>query len=471
MELIHAAARFSVDWMAYCLIEGAILAAFVWLLLRLLPRQNAGTRFILWFSALLATVVLPFVRGSWGTHASQTGGIAGTRGLITLPDSVALYLFIAWAVMAGLALLRVALGLWQVRRLRHTSTEVETANLPAAVCEIMREFPGSLSLRVSDHVRVPTAIGFLAPTVIVPDWFLQEMSAEELRHVLLHELAHLRRRDDWTNLLQKIIKALIFFHPSAWWMEQQLSLEREIACDDAVLAQATTPQDYAQCLKHVAEKSFLRRKLALAQAIVTRMRQLSLRTARILDVDRPGTTRLWRPAVPIVVAVAVVCGFSAATAPELVSFSNGKSQTNVAAAAESRSLLAGEAQEVKADVRSSGIQPKMILASAVVSKPQAPQPRAVAAATRVTTATRATAAARTVPHVHLATAKPAADPIQARTHLKDDYVVQSEQVIVTMTSDGVTETGQPIWHVHMWQVRVLVPANNHLDKNISRKNI
>lgn len=447
MELLHTAARFSVDWMVYCLIEGAILAAFVWLVLRLLPRQNAGTRFALWFSALLATIVLPLLRAPWRMQGAP-GGIAHTSGLITLPDSLALYVFLAWAVVAGLALMRVVLGLWQVRRLRQASKEIDLSRLPMPVRQVMGEFSGSLSLRVSDRVRVPTAIGFFAPTVIVPNWFLEEMSPEELRHVLLHELAHLRRRDDWTNLLQKIVKALIFFHPSAWWMEQQLSLEREIACDDAVLAQAATPQDYAQCLKRVAEKSFLRRKLALAQAIVTRMRQLSLRMARILDVDRPGTTRLWRPAVPIVVAVAIVCGVSAATAPELVSFRDGNQEATVAATAINTSVP--KAREVKTDLRSSSLQPKMILAAAPL---------------------QGTAPAKSHSPMKQGIVKRAANPIQARTHFKDDYVVQSEQVFVTMTSDHVSQTGQPIWQVHMWQVRVLVPANNHLDKNIPRKNI
>jgi hypothetical protein len=270
----------------------------------------------------------------------------------------------------------------------------------------------------------------------------------------LHEAAHLRRRDDWTNLLQKIIKAVLFFHPSAWWIEQQLSLEREIACDDAVLAQAACPQDYAQCLKHVAEKSFLRRKLALAQAIVSRMRQLSLRMARILDADRPGTTRLWKPAVPIVVAVASICGLSAAIAPELVSFSSKKPPVRVAALSPDTSV---RPSEVKADLNSSVVQPKVILASAELTKPvpdkrTSPKPAAVR-------------------HVQLAATRRTAHLMQAKADPPlGDYVVQSEQVVVTMTSDRVNRAGQPVWQVHMWQVRVLVPVNQP-DKNIPRKNI
>jgi beta-lactamase regulating signal transducer with metallopeptidase domain len=446
LELFHATARLSVDWMVYCLIEGAILSMLVWVVLRLLPRQNAGTRFVLWFSALMAMIVLPFLRGPWRTPIGSSSG----RALLTMPDSVAFYTFCAWAGVAALALLRVVIGLWQVQRLRQDSQPIDRESLHPEVRQAVEEFSASVALRVSDRVRVPTAIGFFAPTVIVPNWFLEEMSAGELRHVLLHELAHLRRRDDWTNLLQKIIKALLFFHPSAWWIEQQLSLEREVACDDAVLAQSAHPQDYAKCLKHVAEKSFLRRKLALAQAIVTRMRQLSLRMARILDVDRPGTTRLWKPAVPIVVAVACICGFSAATAPELLSFTSGRPDASIAASSVSNSVQAtGQAREVKADLRSTSPLPKLVLADSGLKK--APQ-------------------AHRLP-VNLASRRPAEHPAQAKASQRGDYFIQSEQLIVTMTSDRVNTAGQTVWQVHMWQVRVLVPANNRFDKNISRKNI
>ena len=95
---------------------------------------------------------------------------------------------------------------------------------------------------------------------------VKELSTAELNSILIHELAHLRRWDDWTNLGQQILKALLFFHPAVWWIESKLALEREMACDDAVLAKTANPRGYAQCLISVAEKSFARRGLALAQA-------------------------------------------------------------------------------------------------------------------------------------------------------------------------------------------------------------
>ena len=151
---------------------------------------------------------------------------------------------------------------------------------------------------------------------------LNPRPAEELKYILLHELAHLGRRDDWTNLAQKVLKALFFFLPSVWWIERRLSLDREMACDDAVLAHSGTPRGYAECLAHVAERSFLRRQIALAQAAVGRVRQLTTRVAMILDPNRPPATQLWKPAIPVVILLAGLSALPASFTPSLVNFAD-----------------------------------------------------------------------------------------------------------------------------------------------------
>jgi len=156
--------------------------------------------------------------------------------------------------------------------------------------------------------------------VVIPTWAMQELSTAELNSILLHELAHLRRWDDWTNLAQQILKSVFFFHPAVWWIENRLALEREMACDDAVLAETANPQGYAQCLVSIAERSFMRRGLAMAQAAVSRVHQTSLRVAQILDVNRPGATRVWKPAIYSLGAFFAVCFVSLPHAPELVAF-------------------------------------------------------------------------------------------------------------------------------------------------------
>ena len=464
MELLPGTARTLVEWMLYSLIEGVVLSAFVWLLLRLMPRQNAGTRFVLWFSVLLAMIVLPFAGGSTRTAMAMSSqkGIAG-GSLITIPLSWVIITFSLWALFAGLALARLVAGLWHIARLRRASTPIDPAVLGSDIQKLMAGFPRPVSLRLSGAIQVPAAIGFSQPAIVLPRWFLEEISRPELKQVLLHELTHLRRHDDWTNLIQKVVKAMLFFNPMVLWIEHRLSLEREMACDEVVLAQAIGPLEYASCLRHVAEKSFLRRQLALAQSMVNRVRQLSLRVTRILDADRPRSTRLWKPAVPLVILAASLCGVSAWNAPAIVSFkSDGPT---VASAPVSPSLSNYDVHP--AQVR----EAKLVLGqneqhATGVPRTHISAKKPVGSSTKARISPPSTADEPRMILTHAKVSQPTLhQPVaSATTQQRADYVV-AEQFFVTMTGS------QQNWQVHVWQLRVLLPVNNNPSKTITRKNI
>jgi beta-lactamase regulating signal transducer with metallopeptidase domain len=344
-----------------CMIEGIAIGLFAWVLLHLAGRRNSSTRFAVWFSALLAIAALPLVRSS-STVTSVSGGALA----LTLPASWALDIFIVWIAIASLALARVGVGLWQLRKLRASCIALETANLDPVLQKTLQDVQAqrSVTLCESERIQVPTAIGFLKPLVVLPVWARQELSPVELNSILVHELAHLRRRDDWTNLAQQILKALLFFHPAVWWIESKLALEREMACDDAVLTVTANPRGYAQCLVSIVEKSFMRRGLALAQAAVNRVRQTSLRVSQILDANRSSTTSVWKPALYSVAAFSIVCLVSVSRAPELVAFQDKTPNIAVASevipsgtsfsATESR-LLAGGAVATPVSLRAKSV--------------------------------------------------------------------------------------------------------------------
>jgi beta-lactamase regulating signal transducer with metallopeptidase domain len=319
MQTIHTIAQMSAERMLNCLVQGLLIALFAWIVLRIIGRRNSGTRFAVWFSALLAIAATPFLQISLAASSHVTRGSAA----VTLPANWALYLFAAWATVAALGLARVTAGLWHVRQIRKNSCTVGTSELDPLLQATLAEFRVSrkVDLRVSDDLHVPTAVGFFQPAVIVPAWTLDELSPAELNTILLHELAHLRRWDDWTNLAQKFLRAIFFFHPAVVWVENRLSLEREMACDDLVLAQTSNPRAYAQCLVSLAEKNLiLRRGMALAQAAVGRMRQTTQRVLQILDARRPSGVRVWKPAPWLVGTFSVVCLVSTGHAPKLVAF-------------------------------------------------------------------------------------------------------------------------------------------------------
>ncbi len=325
----HFLAATAAGWMIYGAVAGTLLALAVWLVLRLFPRTDSRTSFAVWFSTLLATALLPWL-GLFSksfSHPAVAEQITGPApAVITVSTFWALVIFLAWAGIALAGLGRVLWATLQVRRLYASSVEAGLETLPTELIPLIAECRKvrSLSVRVSSEVEVPTAIGFFKPAIILPAWLLESTPADELRYILLHEFAHLRRRDDWTNLAQKIVQALFFFLPSVWWIERRLTLDREMACDDAVLAHAECARGYAECLAHIAEKSFMRRQMALVQAAVTRMRQLTLRVARILDPDRAraASISLWKPAVPAVAVLAVMCAVATSSAPTLVRFTD-----------------------------------------------------------------------------------------------------------------------------------------------------
>jgi beta-lactamase regulating signal transducer with metallopeptidase domain len=421
-------------------VGGTLLAAAVWVLLQLFPKRDSRTNFVIWFSTLLATALLPVL----SFYLEQRPAVpSDAPAVFTVSTSFAAYLFFGWAAIALAGLARVVLATFQLRRLRSNAAPVAMELLPADIRSLIDDTQKSraVSVLVSERLEVPTAIGFRKAAVILPAWMLENTPAEELKYILLHELAHLRRRDDWTNLAQKILKALLFFLPSVWWIERRLSLDREIACDDAVLVHSGTPAGYAECLAHVAERSFLRKQIALAQAAVGRVRQLTERVTRILDPERPRATQLWKPAVPVVMVVALLCAVPASFTPELVGF-------------------ADEAPAAKAQVSS---QQKIKIAPIPAAKRSAEDPEvhmvpaSLKTDSEVIAPTKAKAALAPKNNIrHARTTRPKkARPLvmMAKNQLPvpEQYVTVREDMFFVVTQR--TASGeQQSWQVHMWQV-------------------
>jgi beta-lactamase regulating signal transducer with metallopeptidase domain len=327
---LHAVTRFAADGILNSLLAGIVIALLAWAVTRVVRRQGSGTRFAVWFLALVAIALLPVV----GHFAAGPGnGVsAAPASALTLPASFATFLFVAWIAGASLGLLHVAYGLYRLQRLRAACTSIDLRALDPSLQNLLAdaEKHRRVTLCTSDAIRVPAAIGYFRPMVVFPSWALAEISLAELNAILLHELAHLRRWDDWTNLAQKVVKAVFFFHPAVWFIESRLTLEREMACDDAVLAASFSPRAYAESLVSLAERSFLRRGIQLAQAAVSHVQQLKLRLAEILRKDRigdgQGSARIGNPAIALMSLAAIVSVFGISRAPRLVAFSSDAPQ-------------------------------------------------------------------------------------------------------------------------------------------------
>ena len=433
-------------------VGGTLLAAAVWLLLQLFPKRDSRTNFVVWFSTLLATALLP-VLSFYLEHRSAAP--SDTPAVFTVSASFALYLFFGWAAIALAGLARVLLATFQLRRLRLHAVPVEMESLPADIRWLIEDARKSrpVSVLVSNQLEVPTAIGFYSPAVILPAWMLESTPVEELKYILLHELAHLGRRDDWTNLAQKILKALFFFLPSVWWIERRLSLDREMACDDAVLVHSGTPADYAECLAHVAERSFLRRQIALAQAAVGRVRQLTERVTKILDPDRPQATQLWKPAVPVVMVVALLCAVPASFTPELVGFADDAPTTKAQLSGQQKIKIAPTAVANRSgDTSAVHMVPANLKTDTDVIAPTKAK-ATLTPGSNVGHARRATRAKKVQPVLVMA---------KNQAPAPEQYVTVREEMFFVVT-ERTASGAQQSWQVHMWQVS-LQPQSKPVQK-------
>jgi len=338
-SLIESWAQPAIGRVIHSLPEGILIALFAWVVLRVLPKQNSRTRFAVWFTVLVAVVGLACIGKTDGFGLSAFGSglsrSAFSNGFgVHLPSHWAGYLFLVWFVIAAVGLARLALGLWHLLALRRSCAAVDAVELDPAVAATLHELNSARSvlarrvtLAVSDRVRVPSALGLWKPVIALPAWALEELPASELNIIVRHEFAHLRRWDDWTNLAQKIARAVFFFHPAVWWIESRLSVEREMACDDVVVAETRNPMGYASCLVNLLERSLAQRGWTMAQAIVHRAREASERVAQILDKNRPAERGISKPALGLVGTFAALCAVMLPATPQFVAFDGGAAAT------------------------------------------------------------------------------------------------------------------------------------------------
>ena len=297
------------------IIEGLALSVLLWLILRLTPRAAAATRYALCGLALVFVAALPVAQG-WlprlGAPASAAGGSGHSSAILTLTAGAWLFWVLgAWALGSLALMARVAWGLMALGGLKRRASAA-----PAQVAErfegIMRACPGSRRARVlvSDDVAGPIAAGIVKPAVLLPTFLVAELSDAELDQVLTHELAHIRRWDDWTNLAQKVVEAVLFFHPAVIWIGRRLTLEREIACDDWVVGLAGTARPYATCLTRLA--AIHRATPQLAPGALARRPQLSIRVEALLEGGRDRRRRSSRSALMAAAATLALAAFAAA---------------------------------------------------------------------------------------------------------------------------------------------------------------
>jgi beta-lactamase regulating signal transducer with metallopeptidase domain len=241
-----------------CVLVAAVAAVELLLGPRSWPELRAG----LWWLVMLKLVLPPSLEAPWSLArlgALGPGSAPGAEGGAAVPGgprTLWAWAFWAWAAGAG-GILAVALARHRAFACRLLAG---ARRAPPELQALLASLAGRLSSRRPPEVLVarglPQALvlGFLRPTVVVGQALAEPVGSAELEHVLLHELAHCRRRDPLQGLVCLVLRAAFWFHPLVWWAAARLSALREQCCDQvAVRALGGDPSTYRQTLLRQAE--------------------------------------------------------------------------------------------------------------------------------------------------------------------------------------------------------------------------
>ncbi len=309
--------------------RATIVLSLTWLGARVAMRRSASTRHAVWAAGFIAALALPFAARAvpgWSLAvlpAAVVEPIAPTADHIVAapPASPALpsinvrapqiasrpstptvdptgsiwlsnltttgWVLLAWGVIGLALLLRYVVSLVAVFALTRRAEAVNVArwrdalDVTTAALGLTRD----PRLVMTDRVTVPFTCGFLRPTLVVPSSALA-WTDDRIRVVLLHELAHVARRDCLVQAVVQAVCAVYWFHPLAWVGARHLRAERERACDDLVLAAGTRSAAYAEHLLDIARAATDTPRMAVAALAMARPSELEGRLLAILDRGR-----------------------------------------------------------------------------------------------------------------------------------------------------------------------------------------
>jgi uncharacterized protein YjbI with pentapeptide repeats/beta-lactamase regulating signal transducer with metallopeptidase domain len=332
--------------------QGALVVFVTWLALTVFRQANASTRYAVWLLALLAVLVIPVATSlsrvtvirqtpvvlqqshalrhassaamhhpiassaaaatasqAVSAHARPAFHLPALPSLPAFPTALAMALFAVWVVAALAMVVRLLRAFIVLEGLKRDSLPL-SVDYRDAMPRWNAATKGERDVRicVSNHTEVPVAVGLFDAMILLPSHLVQTLDAEEVDQISLHELGHLLRADDWTNAVQRIISALLFFNPAVWFISRQLDVEREVACDDYVLQATGAVRPYASCLAKMAEMTAWPHSPLMAPGVFVTRKSISIRIERLLRTGRAIGSQI-APKVAGAVAVAMIAIF------------------------------------------------------------------------------------------------------------------------------------------------------------------
>ncbi len=264
------------------LLQGIFLAAAAGLIVICTRRVSAALRYNLLVSVLLcfaAVVMITFiVQLETAAHTSRLGvqvvpavenhsvvsinntmqgttARSFTNTLTGYLNSHANIVVLIWFLIICAKSIQLAVGLHGTYTLKRVNVFTVTGHWQARIQQLAAALQIKKGIRLleSGMAKVPLVIGHLKPVILIPLGLLTTLTEGEVEAILVHELAHIRRRDYLVNMLQSLVEIIFFFNPAVLWVSQLIKTERENCCDDLALQHSNNKANYIRALVSCGE--------------------------------------------------------------------------------------------------------------------------------------------------------------------------------------------------------------------------
>jgi len=190
-----------------------------------------------------------------------------------------------WFIVFMTKCVNILSGLVNIQRIRHYKISDVPEYWKKKIVELSKNIhiQKQVLLLESAIIKVPVVIGLLKPTILVPLGLLTNLPPQEVESILMHELAHIHRRDYFFNLLQCFIDIIFFFNPAILWISSLIRNERENCCDDIAIDQTKNKKQFVQAL--VSFHQYNNSVSKYAMPFANRKSRLVNRVRRIVNND------------------------------------------------------------------------------------------------------------------------------------------------------------------------------------------
>ncbi len=235
--------------------QGILIGVVAWVALRLMRSRSPQARYVVscvsmgvFFMCFVAAFTVSIVNQS--TDAGAVVIANSAEHIPSLTDRWFPVLAVFWLTGAAFMQLRLMRHWIGVRRLKHVGFSPVTPEWQQVFESLCKDLKIRSTVRLvqSSIAEVPMVVGWFSPMVLVPIAAFTALTEEQLRSILAHELAHIRRHDYLINCAQRMIESILFFHPVVWWLSRCATVEREFCCDDVAVHATHDALTYSRAL-------------------------------------------------------------------------------------------------------------------------------------------------------------------------------------------------------------------------------